>query len=162
MTRTLALILALILSACSSHGTKSDAGGGAANVPAEKGSAGAAKGIGKLRSGKSGIQEAVVQFGFDSDAVTGAGLDTLRRWADWLVRNPKAQLRLEGHTDERGTRDYNVSLGERRANAVRKILLASGAAAKQIAVVSFGEERPVNPDHDEAAWAQNRRVEILD
>ena len=71
------------------------------------------------------------------------------------------KVRLEGHTDERGTREYNIGLGERRAQAVRRALMLQGVGEAQISTVSFGEERPAVAGDDEAAWAQNRRVEIL-
>ena len=67
---------------------------------------------------------------------------------------------IEGHCDERGTREYNLALGERRADAVRSFLTSSGVRASQIDTVSYGEERPANPGHDEAAWAENRRAEM--
>ena len=70
-------------------------------------------------------------------------------------------MRLEGHTDERGTREYNVALGERRGNAVLQAMTARGVSERQLSVTSFGEERPVSLGHDESAWSQNRRVEIL-
>jgi peptidoglycan-associated lipoprotein len=69
-------------------------------------------------------------------------------------------VRLEGHADERGSREYNIGLGERRAQAVRRVLLIQGASASQISTVSFGEERPAAFGSDEGAWAQNRRVEV--
>ena len=70
-------------------------------------------------------------------------------------------MRLEGHTDERGTREYNIGLGERRAQTVRRALLLQGVAETQVATVSYGEERPAAAGSDEVAWAQNRRVEIV-
>ena len=71
------------------------------------------------------------------------------------------KVRLEGNTDERGTREYNLALGERRANAVKAYLVAQGVSPSQIEVVSYGEEKPVDPGHNEAAWAKNRRVQIV-
>ena len=71
------------------------------------------------------------------------------------------RVRVEGHADERGTREYNLALGERRANAVRAYLVAQGASRSQIEVISYGEEKPVNNSHNESGWAQNRRVEIV-
>ena len=70
-------------------------------------------------------------------------------------------IRLEGHADERGTREYNLALGERRANAVRAYLVAQGASRSQIEVISYGEEKPANSGHNESSWAENRRVEIV-
>ena len=78
-----------------------------------------------------------------------------------LSADRHAAVRLEGHTDERGSAEYNVALGERRAQAVKKALLLQGAIETQLSTVSYGEERPVSDGHDEAAWSQNRRVEII-
>ena len=84
----------------------------------------------------------------------------MTRHAIQLQSNPGAQVRLEGHADERGSREYNIGLGERRSQAVRRLLLIQGASAAQISTVSFGEERPAADGSSESAWAQNRRVEI--
>ena len=81
--------------------------------------------------------------------------------AKYLAAHPSQRVRLEGHTDERGSREYNIGLGERRAQAVRRAMLLQGAVEGQISTVSFGEERPAVTGHDEEAWAKNRRVEIV-
>ena len=81
--------------------------------------------------------------------------------AKYLASHQGARVRLEGHTDERGSREYNIGLGERRAQAVRRALLLQGATDAQISTVSYGAERPAVAGHDEAAWAKNRRVEIV-
>ena len=81
--------------------------------------------------------------------------------AGYLVKYPAARLRLEGHTDERGSREYNIGLGERRAQSVRKALMLQGVAEAQIATVSYGEERPAVEGSEESAYAQNRRVELV-
>ncbi|MDH5764648.1 MAG: OmpA family protein, partial [Gammaproteobacteria bacterium] len=75
--------------------------------------------------------------------------------------NGDVHLRLEGHADERGTREYNIALGNRRAQAVRRLILLQGASASQITVISYGEEKPVALNHDEEAWRLNRRVELI-
>ena len=80
--------------------------------------------------------------------------------AAYLAQNPGARIVLEGHADERGTREYNMALGERRGNSVSRYLVVQGVSVDAIEVVSFGEERPVNEGHDEASWSENRRVEI--
>jgi peptidoglycan-associated lipoprotein len=103
----------------------------------------------------------VVYFDFDSSEIKGAGTDVVAAHAKFLAANPATRVRLEGHTDERGSREYNIGLGERRAQSVRRALLLQGAADAQISTVSYGEERPAVPGHDEAAWAKNRRVEIV-
>jgi peptidoglycan-associated lipoprotein len=81
--------------------------------------------------------------------------------AKYLASRGGMKVRLEGHTDERGSREYNIGLGERRAQAVRRALLLQGASESQLSTVSYGEERPAAAGSDEAAWAKNRRVEIV-
>ena len=103
----------------------------------------------------------VIYFDFDSSEIKGGGTDVVAAHAKFLAANNTARVRLEGHTDERGSREYNIGLGERRAQAVRRALLLQGALDIQITTVSYGEERPAVPGHDEAAWAKNRRVEII-
>jgi peptidoglycan-associated lipoprotein len=103
----------------------------------------------------------VVYFDFDSSEIKGTGTDVVAAHAKYLAAHSGTRVRLEGHTDERGSREYNIGLGERRAQSVRRALLLQGAADAQISTVSYGEERPAAPGHDEAAWAKNRRVEIM-
>jgi peptidoglycan-associated lipoprotein len=103
----------------------------------------------------------VVYFDFDSSEIKGTGTDVVAAHAKYLTAHSGTRVRLEGHTDERGSREYNIGLGERRAQSVRRALLLQGAADAQISTVSYGEERPAVPGHDEAAWAKNRRVEIV-
>jgi len=107
------------------------------------------------------LAKRVVYFDFDSSEIKGEGTDIVAAHAKYLAANPATRVRLEGHTDERGSREYNIGLGERRAQSVRRALLLQGAADAQISTVSYGEERPAVPGHDEAAWAKNRRVEIV-
>jgi peptidoglycan-associated lipoprotein len=83
---------------------------------------------------------------------------TLQRQAQWLARYPNARITVEGHADERGTRDYNLALGERRANAAKNYLTSIGVDASRIETVSYGKERPSALGSDEQAWAQNRRA----
>lgn len=103
----------------------------------------------------------LVYFDFDSAEIKGAGTDVVAAHAKYLATHPATRVRLEGHTDERGSREYNIGLGERRAQSVRRALLLQGASDVQISTVSYGEERPAVAGHDEAAWAKNRRVEIV-
>jgi peptidoglycan-associated lipoprotein len=107
------------------------------------------------------LAKRTVYFDFDSSEIKGEGTDIVAAHAKYLAANPGTRVRLEGHTDERGSREYNIGLGERRAQSVRRALLLQGAADAQITTVSYGEERPAVPGHDEAAWAKNRRVEIV-
>ena len=102
----------------------------------------------------------VVYFDFDESELRAEYADLLARHANRLANNARFRVRLEGHADERGSREYNIGLGERRSQAVRRMLLIQGAAAEQISTVSFGEERPAALDSDEESYALNRRVEI--
>lgn len=100
-------------------------------------------------------------FAFDSDQVMAAEMPELQRWAKWLAADPKRAVSIEGHTDERGTPEYNIGLGERRALAVVRVLVAGGATEEQMRTVSFGEAKPLQSGRDEGSWAKNRRVEIM-
>jgi len=102
----------------------------------------------------------VIYFDFDKSDLRPEYTDLMARHANTLANNSRTSVRLEGHTDERGSREYNIGLGERRAQAVRRVLLIQGATAGQISTVSFGEERPAAFGSEEDSHAQNRRVEI--
>ncbi|MFQ5546847.1 MAG: peptidoglycan-associated lipoprotein Pal [Woeseia sp.] len=102
----------------------------------------------------------LIYFDFDQSDLKPEYADLLSRHADRLSNNPRTRVRLEGHADERGSREYNIGLGERRSQAVRRMLLIQGATAGQISTVSFGEERPAAFGSDEESYALNRRVEI--
>ena len=102
----------------------------------------------------------ILYFDFDQSDLRPEYGDLLARHAAKLSNNSRTKVRLEGHADERGSREYNIGLGERRAQAVRRMLLIQGAASNQISTVSFGEERPAAMGSDEESWQQNRRVEI--
>jgi peptidoglycan-associated lipoprotein len=102
----------------------------------------------------------IIYFDFDQSDLRAEYSDLLQRHASRLSNDGRAQIRLEGHADERGSREYNIGLGERRSQSVRRLLLIQGATADQISTVSFGEERPAAFGSDESAYEQNRRVEI--
>ena len=102
----------------------------------------------------------LVHFDYDSSDLSNADYQTLQAHAQYLSQNPTAKVLLAGHADERGTREYNMALGERRANAVQAFLNSNGAKSNQLDTVSYGKEKPSNDGHDEAAWSENRRVEI--
>lgn len=97
-------------------------------------------------------------FGFDQSNVDAEDMATLQSQAHWLQRYPAARVTLEGHADERGTRDYNIALGERRANAAKNYLASLGVDPSRIEVISYGKERPAAVGSDEGAYAQNRRA----
>ena len=112
-----------------------------------------------------GQDEAFVQnakdrvfFGFDKSKLSADSIAVLKTQAEWLKANPEKKVVVEGHTDDRGTRDYNLALGERRAVAVKNYLISRGVDADRIRVISYGKERPAVVGANEAAWSQNRRA----
>ncbi|MDX1457677.1 MAG: peptidoglycan-associated lipoprotein Pal [Marinobacter sp.] len=100
-------------------------------------------------------------FDFDTSEIKPAAREVLIAHARYLAANPGQQVRLEGHADERGTKEYNLALGERRANAVQRFLVVNGASRGQLETVSYGEEKPAEMGSSESSWAQNRRVELI-
>jgi peptidoglycan-associated lipoprotein len=99
-----------------------------------------------------------VLFDYDSSVLNPVATQTLDRQAAWLKQYPDVIVTVEGHADERGTREYNLALGDRRASAVKNYLVALQVSDDRILTISYGEERPDDPSHDEGAWAQNRRA----
>jgi len=161
------LAASLAVAGCGSKKPKPDA-----NAGANTSQSGAdAAGVGSASASEEGAEapgplegvlaKRTVYFDFDSSEVRGEGTDIVAAHAKYLAANGGMKVRLEGHTDERGSREYNIGLGERRAQAVRRALLLQGAAESQVSTVSYGEERPAAAGSDEAAWAKNRRVEIV-
>ena len=104
----------------------------------------------------SGVPDRVF-FATNESVLTTASRETLRKQAAWLRKNSDITIVLEGHADERGTREYNLALGERRANAVKDYLMTYGISGKRMSVISYGKERPVNTESTPLAWSQNRR-----
>ena len=104
----------------------------------------------------SGVADRVF-FATNESVLTTASRDTLRKQAEWLRKNSKINVVLEGHADERGTREYNLALGERRANAAKDYLMTYGISANRISVISYGKERPVDSGSNPLAWSKNRR-----
>ena len=98
-----------------------------------------------------------VFFATNKSTLTTAARDTLRKQAAWLRKNKDVSVTIEGHADERGTREYNLALGERRANAAKDYLMTYGISGGRISVISYGKERPVNSGSNPLAWSQNRR-----
>ena len=104
----------------------------------------------------SGVPDRVF-FATNKSSLTTASRATLRKQANYLRKNKNLNVTIEGHADERGTREYNLALGERRANAARDYLMTYGISGKRISVISYGKEKPVNPKSSPLAWSQNRR-----
>lgn len=184
----LAILPALLLLGCGTSGEVKDetAAGGAGDateVASGEGSAASTRGTGE-DSGLSGerlgggaeetaatavdplddpnslLSKRVIYFDFDKSDIKDEFRDILNAHAEYLASHPSVNVTIEGHTDERGTREYNIALGERRANAVKRMMTLQGVSASQIRVISYGEERPAALGHDERAWALNRRAII--
>lgn len=109
----------------------------------------------------SPLSKRVIYFDYDSSQIKPEFVEILRAHARYIATTPKAKVMLEGHTDERGTREYNLALGEDRALVVRRFMRAEGAAESQLGILSFGEEKPTQPGQGETLWALNRRVELV-
>jgi peptidoglycan-associated lipoprotein len=179
----LILGLGLVVSGCTTTDTVGDDDAMASETPAgaeaggygdaeqieesEGARAAGAEGIGQvsgedlLEDASGPLAERVIYFEFDSSTVSSEYTDVLRAHGEFLATHPEYQVIVEGHTDERGSREYNLALGERRAQAVAQILKLNGAAADQVQVTSYGEEQPAASGHNEQAWAQNRRAELV-
>ena len=141
-----------------SSGSDSSSSGGATTSAAGSGSSWTGH---PLDDPNSLLSQRVVYFNFDESVILDEDRPILEAHAQYLSENPGAAVTLEGHTDERGTREYNLALGERRAIAVRQYMSLVGASGQQLRTLSYGEERPAALGHNEEAWAQNRRVEIV-
>src|ERR1700689_5463634 len=111
--------------------------------------------------GTGPLARKIIYFDFDKSEIKPEFADVVTAAAHNLTASPGMKMKLEGNTDERGTREYNIGLGERRAQAVRRALMLQGASENQLTTVSFGAERPAVEGDDEAAWAKNRRVELV-
>lgn len=114
-----------------------------------------------INDANSVLAERIIYFDFDSEQISQEYMELIAHHGKYLAANTDMSLRLEGHADERGTREYNVALGNRRAQAVRRLILFQGADAGQVSVISYGEEKPVALGHDEEAWRLNRRTELV-
>ncbi|MBV8506307.1 MAG: peptidoglycan-associated lipoprotein Pal [Alphaproteobacteria bacterium] len=151
----------LLLAACSSApetapgGPPGGAGGPGVGGPGGIGSRNALPGSQQDLEASAGDR---VFFAFDRSDITPEAQEILARQADWLRRYPNVTVTIEGHCDERGTREYNLALGERRAQAVKNVLVASGIPASRISTISYGKERPAVVGSSEEAYAQNRRA----
>ena len=140
----LVIVLGILISACSTTATKKTVGAGDVYT-----------GTDTVKYLATGVADRVF-FATNSSKLTAAATATLDKQADY-IKSSKISVVIEGHADERGTREYNLALGERRANAVRDYLMSKGIAKASIKVISYGKERPVNTESSALAWSQNRR-----
>ncbi|MGM0516209.1 MAG: peptidoglycan-associated lipoprotein Pal [Pseudomonadota bacterium] len=158
--------MAVVLSACSSTpgqgpGAGEDAQAGDADGARSAGlTDGAGMSESRLYEGQPAERERTVYFGFDQYYIADEYQGMLRANAEFLKENDRREIVVEGHTDERGSREYNIALGEKRANAVRDALMSYGVSGGQIETVSYGEERPAVEGTGEDAWSKNRRAVI--
>jgi peptidoglycan-associated lipoprotein len=151
--RPLSLIAGLLLLAACSQNPSTNANTGGAGA----GNAGASQVVpGSAQDFQQNVGDRVF-FDFDKSVVKPEGQQTLQRQAEWLKRYPNVTVTVEGHCDDRGTREYNLALGERRATAVQRALIALGVQGNRIRTISYGKERPAVLGDNDAAWAQNRR-----
>lgn len=155
---------AMLLTACASKGDVSEGDASASSGYSEDANAVGGSGVygESLQSEANAalLNTTVFYFEFDQSTLKEEGKNALKAHAAYLASSGSARVVLEGHADERGTVEYNLALGERRAMTVRRFLLANGAKAEQVQVVSFGEERPAVSGSSESAYSQNRRVEV--
>ena len=168
--------LVLLLAACSS--TKEDpkvvkvedrtpvtaSTGSTGTTPSTQGTQGTAitgTKLDPLKDPNNPLSKRVIYFDYDKDVVRPEFTSLIQAHAAYLSQNRNRKVRLEGHADERGSREYNMALGQRRSDAVRKATAVLGVGNERLETISFGEDKPKASGHDEAAWAQNRRVEIV-
>lgn len=157
-----ASVSAVLLAGCSGAGTK-DASTAPTTAP-DSGISTAGTGTGNVGGSELNtvdLSQHSIYFDLDKSELKPESVPVVDAWSTYLSGHPAAKVRLEGNCDERGTREYNVGLGERRANAVAQALEAKGVSPSQVSVISYGEERPVCTQHDESCWAQNRRADVV-
>jgi len=171
-TRAISLLSVMfLLSACGgSNGANSELNSGT-NVHNSdiSGTSGAGKvSSSELYTLESGSQDELIDkigdrvyFTFNSSSLTDTAQKTLRRQAGWLLKNKSVGITIEGHCDERGTREFNLALGDRRANAVKNFLMSLGVTANRVTTISYGKERPEYLGSNEAAWSKNRRAVMV-
>lgn len=158
--------LGFALVGCSSTPkTDSDANKDAANQQVETDieaakRAAAEKAAAELAELKAKIDGKVIRFEFDRYDISPADYELVKANADYMAMQPELKVTINGHADERGTREYNLALGENRAMAVKNALIAEGVSPSRINVISFGEDAPVDEGHSEMSWAKNRRAEF--
>lgn len=164
----LSAILLGLLSACASTGDKDQSG--AAVEDKSMGQKSGADASGAQKSGVAAnpltdpnniLSKRSVYFDLDSFSVKEEYKPMIEAHAQYLKQNSKAKAFLQGNCDERGSREYNIALGQKRAESLRKMLSVMGVSDSQMETVSFGEEKPKSEGHDEAAWAQNRRADVV-
>lgn len=172
----LVLLMAFMVVACDENVRPEDGSGGgygdegasgatAGSIGGDEGTMGSELSVSYDRSAihdaSSVLAERVIYFDFDSSSVDGDYVELVKHHGKYLALNSDVSIRLEGHTDERGTREYNIALADRRAQAVKRLLMFQGASSSQVTIISYGEEKPAMLGEDEEAWRLNRRAELV-
>ena len=142
-------------------GGASTSGTGTGGVTGAQGGTGTARGGNPLRDPSSPLSKRSIYFDFDSFVVKDEYKPTIEAHARYLQQNRPQRMTIQGNTDERGSREYNIALGQKRADAVKRMMTLLGAQEQQIETVSFGKEKPRTQGHDESSWAENRRDDIV-
>jgi len=162
MKKILSIVLVVLLSACASKATKTGGEGGSQadkGAMSGEGASGGATGN-PLTDPNNILSKRSVYFDFDEYLVKDKYKSMVLSHARYLRENSNASIRLEGNADERGSREYNLALGQRRADSVKRVMTLAGTPENQVESVSLGEEKPRAIGHNEAAWAENRRADI--
>lgn len=169
------LLMAFTMVACDSNVRPEDGSGGAGNdtgggaeagsIVGGDGTSGTALSVSydksAINDSASVLAERIIYFDFDSSSVDNDYVELVKHHGKYLALNADASIRLEGHSDERGSREYNVALADRRAQAVKRLLMFQGASGNQITIISYGEEKPAALGHDDESWRLNRRAELV-
>lgn len=156
----ISIVLVNLLAACASEKPKETAAAPEAAPVAETKAASAQTAVDSLNDPASILAKRSVYYPFDISAVQDADKPVVQAHAKYLAEHADRKVRLEGNCDERGSNEYNLGLGQRRADGVKKMLELGGAKAAQLTAVSYGEEKPKAAGHDEASWSQNRRTDL--
>ena len=166
--KSLVIVFAALFLVAACESTTSEKGDASGKGVASGKGAMAVKKSGKDFSIKPGSsQDLIVNvgdrvfFGFDKSSLTADSRATLEKQAAWMKKYPSVGVSLEGHADERGTREYNLALGDRRANSAKDYLVALGISPNRVKTISYGKERPVALGHEESSWSQNRRAVMV-
>lgn len=168
MLRSMMIILLslMVMTACGKKqtgpddGTQQPTGEGAVTTPSD-GRGGQPVSMDPFSDPDNPLSTKIIYFDYDSSQVRPEFIAAVNAHAAYLAGNASADIRLEGHADERGSREYNIALSERRALSVKRLMSFEGARGDQIKTLAYGEERPVEFGHNESAWSKNRRVEII-
>lgn len=160
----ISIVLMNLLVACASPKPKEETASTSGSAPqveqqTETGSSSSEVAVDPLDT-QAVLAKRSVYYALDKDAVTGTYRPVVEAHGKYLSEHPDRSVRVEGHADERGSNEYNLALGQRRADGVKKLLVLSGADSGQVDTISYGEEKPVATGHDESSWSQNRRSDI--